>query len=136
MGERLWSRSTRTTAGPFLLAWLGVAGAYFAIRSQWSWTRSALLAAALLFAGGAVDAWRAQVVAGTEGIAVRRTYSRLRLPWEGIADFAATTRGGRAGVDVVLAGGGSRSLVDWAIDRDRALELVVKLKAELDRHRR
>jgi hypothetical protein len=135
MGERLWARSTRTTLGPFVMVWLAVVGGYLAVRSQWAWTRSALIAGVLLFAVGAVEAWRAEVVAGTEGIAVRRTYTRLRLPWVGIADFAVTARGGRAGVEVMLADGGSRSLLDWAIDVHRAFDLVVELKAELDRYR-
>jgi hypothetical protein len=134
MGERLWSRSTRTTLGPLVMAWLALIGGYFAFRSQYAWTRSALVAIALLFAAGAVDAWRAEVVVGTEGIAVRRTYSRMRLPWAAIADFAATPRGGRGGVEVRLAGGGSRSLLDWPIDSSKALDLVVELKGELDRH--
>jgi hypothetical protein len=117
------------------MIWLALAGVYLAVRSQWTWTRSALIAGVVLFAVGAVEAWRAEVVAGTEGIAVRRTYTRLRLPWAAIADFAATSRGGRAGVEVILADGGSRSLLDWAIDVHKAFDLVSELKAELDRYR-
>jgi len=135
VGDELWRRSTRTSVGPTLMAWLAVIGAYLAFRSQWAWTRGALVAAVLLFGLGAVEAWRAEVVVGTEGIAVRRAYTRLRLPWANIADFAATARGGHAGVEVILSGGDSRSLVDWGVEADRALSLVGELKAELDRRR-
>jgi hypothetical protein len=103
------------------MAWLAVIGA--------------LVAAVGLFGLGAIEAWRAEVVVGTEGIAVRRAYTRLRVPWANIADFAATARGGHAGVEVILSGGESRSLLDWGVDADRALSLVAELKAELD-HRR
>jgi hypothetical protein len=117
------------------MAWLAVIGAYLALRSQWAWTRGALAAAVLLFGLGAIEAWRAEVVVGTEGLVVRRAYTRLRLPWANIADFAATVRGRRAGVEVILSGGESRSLLDWGVDADRALSLVGELKAELDRRR-
>jgi hypothetical protein len=117
------------------MVWLALVGGYLAVRSQWAWTRSALVAGALLFALGAIEAWRAEVVVGTEGIAVRRTYTRLRLPWEAVADFAATARGRRAGVEVILAGGGSRSLLDWSIETDKAVALVAELKGEHEHHR-
>jgi hypothetical protein len=135
MGEELWRRSTRTPVGPSLMAWLAVLGAYLAFRTQWRWTRGALVAAVLLFGVGAIEAWRAEVVVGREGIAVRRAYTRLRLPWANISDFAATARGRHAGVEVILAGGERRSLLDWGIDPDRALDLVGALKEEFD-HRR
>jgi hypothetical protein len=117
------------------MAWLALVGVYLAVRSQWTWTRSALVAGVLVFAFGAVEAWRAEVVVGTDGIAVRRTYARLRLPWAAIVDFAATARGRRAGIEVILKDGGSRSLLDWAIDAPKALSLIAELKSELERHR-
>jgi Bacterial PH domain len=135
VGEELWRRSTRTSVGPSLMAWLAAIGAYLAFRSQWAWTRGALVAAVLLFGVGAIEAWRAEVVVGTEGIAVRRAYTRMRLPWANIADFAATARGRHAGVEVILAGGENRSLLDWGVEADRARDLVGELKAEFDRRR-
>ena len=135
MGEELWRRSTRSAVGPALMAWLALVGGYLAVRSHWTWTRSALAAAVLLFGVGALEAWRAEIIVGTDGIAVKRTYARLRVPWANITDFAATTNGRRCGVAVVLAGGESRSLVDWAIEAERAASLVNELKAELGRRR-
>jgi hypothetical protein len=135
VGDELWRRSTRTSLGPSLMAGLAVIGAFLALRNQWAWTRGALVAAVGLFGLGAIEAWRAEVVVGTEGIAVRRAYTRLRLPWANIADFAATARGGHAGVEVILSSGERRSLVDWGVEPDRALSLVGELTVELDRRR-
>jgi hypothetical protein len=135
MGDELWRRRTRTTVGPSLMGWLAVVGAYLAVRSHWQWTRGALVAAVLLFGVGAVEAWRAEIVVGTEGIAVRRAYTRLRLPWADIVDFAATASGRRVGVVAILAGGERRSLVDWAIEAESAVTLVNDLKVEFARRR-
>jgi hypothetical protein len=135
VGDELWRRSTRTTVGPSLMTWLALVGVYLAVRTRWAWTRGALVAAVLLFGVGAIEAWRAEIVVGTEGIAVRRAYTRLRLPWANIADFAATANGRRAVVVAVLASGESRSLVDWAFETERAVTVVALLKAELARRR-
>jgi hypothetical protein len=135
MGDELWRRSTRTTVGPSLMGWLALVGGYLAVRSQWAWARGALVAAVLLFGVGAIQAWMSEIVVGTEGIAVRRAYTRLRLPWEAIADFAATANGRRAGVVAILHGGERRSLVDWAVEPERAATLVNELKAEFARRR-
>jgi hypothetical protein len=135
MGDELWRRSLRTTVGPSVMAWLALVGVYVAVRSQWTWTRSASLAAVALFAFAAIEAWRAELVVGTEGIAVRRTFTRFVLPWASISDFAAIARGRRAGVEVVLTTGETRSLLDWPVDAQRGMALVVELKSELTRHR-
>jgi hypothetical protein len=117
-----------------VMAWLGVVGAYLAIRAQWSWARGAVAGVILLFVVGMVEAWQAEIVVGSEGIAIRRTFSRLRLPWSMIRDFPAVPRGRRAVIEVVLATGEHRPIVDWALGPDRALSLAAELKAELARH--
>jgi hypothetical protein len=117
------------------MIWLAAVGAYLAVRSQWQWTRGALVAAVLLFGVGAIEAWRAEIVVGTEGIAVRRVYTRSRVPWAIIADFAATPSGRRVGVVAIVSGGERRSLVDWAIDAETGITLVNDLKAEFARRR-
>jgi hypothetical protein len=117
------------------MAWLAVVGTYLAVRTQWAWTRGALIAGVLVFAFGAVEAWRAEIVVGTEGIAVRRTFIRAKWPWPVIVDFAPTLRGRRAAIEVLLTSGDSRPILDWTLEADRALALVLELKTELDRHR-
>jgi hypothetical protein len=52
-----------------------------------------------------------------------------------IVDFVPTLRGRRAVIEVVLTSGDSRPILDWSLEADRALALVVELKTELDRHR-
>lgn len=135
MGEELWRRRTRTTVGPSVMGWLALVGAYLAVRSQWQWTRGALVAAVLLFGIGAIESWRAEIVVGTEGIAVRRAYTRFRLPWADIADFAATPNGRRVGVVAILSDGARRSLVDWAIEAEAAARLANDLKIEFAQRR-
>jgi hypothetical protein len=135
LGEELWRRSTRTALGPSVMIWLSVVGTYLAVRTQWTWTRGALIAGVLLFLVGAVEAWRAEVIVGTEGVAVRRTFTRVKWPWPVIADFVPTLRGRRAAVEVVLTNGETRPILDWTLDADRGLALVLELQTELKRHR-
>jgi hypothetical protein len=134
LGKELWRRSTRTALGPSVMAWLGVVGIYLAVRTQWAWARGAVVAGVLLFAVGAVESWRAEIVVGTEGIAIRRTFTRVKMPWPVIADFVATARGRRAAIEAVMASGETRPLHDWTLDADRGLTLIMELKAELARH--
>lgn len=135
LGKELWRRSIRTPLGPSVMGWLAVVGTYLAVRTQWAWTRGALIAGVLVFALGAVEAWRAEIVVGTEGIAVRRTFIRARWTWPVIVDFVPTLRGRRAAIEVLLTSGDSRPILDWTLDADRAAALVLELKTELDRHR-
>jgi hypothetical protein len=117
-----------------MMGLLGVIGVYLAIRSQWTWARGALIADVLLFALGAIEARQAEIVVGTEGVAVRRTFTRVKVPWPLIVDFVPTLRGRRATIEMLLSSGESRPILDWPIEAERALALVVELKAELGRH--
>jgi len=135
MGRELWRRSTRNVLGPALLSAMAAVGVYLAVRTQWAWTRGMLVAFALILLYGALDAARAEVVVGTEGILSRRTYSRTRIGWSEVADFSALPRGRRAQIAAVLTSGQTRPLIDWALDLDRATALISDLKGELARHR-
>jgi hypothetical protein len=56
------------------------------------------------------------------------------VPWPLIVDFVPTLRGRRATIEMLLSSGESRPILDWPIEAERALALVVELKAELGRH--
>lgn len=94
----------------------------------------------LISVAAAVDAWGAAVVVGSEGVLVRRTFVRHRLPWAHVARFAAKPSGlhlvGRLAVKAVLRDGRRRAVSDQALVAAEGRQLLEQLTEALEAHRR
>ena len=138
MGEERWRRSLRSALGvitPALLAPL------FFLMARGSLPEVFRAGAALfgvVSVAAAVDATRAGIVVGSEGILVRRVLIRRRLRWSGIERFEGERRGlagNRIEVRAVLAGGGHRPVADYAMPEAEANQLLEDLSEELEGQR-
>ena len=138
MGQERWRRSLRNGNGaavvvlaPFFLIW--------ALGSSLPPTLRVIAGVcALLSVLTAVDAWRAGVVVGSEGVLVRRALQRRRLAWEDLERFAGERRGYRG--DRILVRGVRRQgrpvpITDQPLAQAQAQELLEDLGRELESHR-
>ena len=138
MGQERWRRSLRNGNGaavvllaPFFLIW--------ALGSSLPLPLRVIAGVcALLSVLTAVDAWRAGVVVGSEGVLVRRALQRRRLAWEDLERFVGERRGYRG--DRILVRGVRRQgrpvpISDQPLAEARAQELLDDLGRELESHR-
>jgi len=138
MGEERWRRSLRNGNGaavgllaPFFLIW--AFGSSFPLA-----LRIAAGVCALMSVVTAVDAWRAGIVVGSEGVLVRRALQRRRLAWDDLEGFAGERRGYRGDRILIRAVRRERRpmpIADQPLAEAQAEELLVDLGKELDAHR-
>ncbi len=138
MGEERWRRSLRNGNG----AAVGLLAPFFLI---WAFASSFPLAlritagvCALMSVVTAVDAWRAGIVVGSEGVLVRRALQRRRLAWDDLEGFAGERRGYRGDRILIRAVRRERRpmpIADQPLAEAQADELLVDLGKELDAHR-
>jgi len=86
----------------------------------------------------AVDAWRAGIVVGSDGVLVRRALQRRRLAWDDLEGFAGERRGYRGDRILIRAVRRERRpmpIADQPLAEAQADELLVDLGKELDAHR-
>ena len=91
----------------------------------------------LLSLASAYENWRAVLVVGSDGIWVRRVFSRLRLRWWEVAGFQAERSGlRRLVVRAVLRDGRRRPLSDHGLDYAEGQRLLEDLAGLLESRRR
>ena len=138
VGEERWRRSlrpVRAVATAWCLAPL------FLLASS-SLTLGLRLVAglfAVVSVASALDAWKAGIVVGSEGIWVRRTMLRHELPWSEIEGFEARPKGlagERLQVQAVLGRGRPRPLSDEPLPLADGRRLLEDLSRELEASRR
>lgn len=86
----------------------------------------------------AVDAWRAEVVVGSEGVLVRRALQRRRLAWEDLEGFSGERRGYRGDrilIRAVRRQGRPVPITDQPLAETQAQELLDDLGKELESQR-
>ena len=138
MGEERWRRSLRNGNG----AAVGLLAPFFLI---WAFASSfppplriTAGVCALMSVVTAVDAWRAGIVVGSEGVLVRRALQRRRLAWDDLEGFAGERRGYRGDRILIRAVRRERRpmpIADQPLAEAQADELLVDLGKELDAHR-
>jgi hypothetical protein len=138
MGEERWRRSLRNGNGaavgllaPFFLIWAFASSFPLPLRV-------AAGVCALVSVATAVDAWRAGVVVGAEGVLVRRALQRRRLAWNDLEGFAGERRGYRGDRILIRAVRRERHpvpITDQPLAEAKAEELLVDLGKELESHR-
>ena len=138
MGQEQWRRSLRNGNGaavvllaPFFLIWAVGSSLPLALR---------VIAGvcSVLSVLTAVDAWRAGVVVGSEGVLVRRALQRRRLAWEDLERFDGERRGYR-GDRILVRGVRSQGrpvpITDQPLAEAQGQELLEALGKELESHR-
>jgi len=138
MGEERWRRSLRNGNGaavvvlaPFFLIWAFASSFPLALRITAG-------VCALMSVVTAVDAWRAGIVVGSEGVLVRRALQRRRLAWDDLEGFAGERRGYRGDRIFIRAVRRERRpipIADQPLAEAQADELLVDLAKALDAHR-
>lgn len=90
---------------------------------------------ALACLAAALEAWRAAVIVGTEGIRVRGVFRRQQLGWDEITGFfvSSSPRRGRLAPRVALRGDRSVRLGDYDLPEASARKVVEALGSELSR---
>ncbi len=138
MGEERWRRSLPNGNGAAIV----VLAPFFLL-----WALGSSLPLALRIAAGvcavvsvltAVDAWRAGIVVGAEGVLVRRALQRRRLAWNDVEGFAAERRGYRGDRILIRAVRPKRRpmpITDQPLAEVQAQELLADLGRELESHR-
>ena len=138
MGEERWRRSLRNGNGaavvvlaPFFLIWAFASSFPLPLRITAG-------VCALMSVVTAVDAWRAGIVVGSEGVLVRRALQRRRLAWDDLEGFAGERRGYRGDRIFIRAVRRERRpipIADQPLAEAQADELLVDLAKALDAHR-
>ncbi|MDP8975978.1 MAG: PH domain-containing protein [Actinomycetota bacterium] len=138
MGEERWRRSLRNVNGaavgflaPFFLIWAFGSALPLPLRI-------AAGVCALLSVATAIDAWRAEVVVGSEGVLVRRALQRRRLAWSDLEGFTGERRGYRGDrilVRAVRRHGRPTPITDQPLAEAQGEELLQDLGKELESHR-
>lgn len=138
MGEELWRRSLHNGNGaaigllaPFFLIWAFASTFPLALRI----TAGVCAAVSVVTA---VDAWRAGVVVGSDGMLVRRALQRRRLAWEDLDGFTGERRGYRGErilIRAVRRRGRPMPITDQPLAEAKAQELLEDLSKELESHR-
>lgn len=138
MGEERWRRSLPNGNGaaigllaPFFLIWAFASAFPLPLRV----TAGVCAAVSVITA---VDAWRASVVVGSDGVLVRRALQRRRLAWKDLEGFAGERRGYRGErilIRAVRRQGRPTPITDQPLAEAKALELLQDLGKELESHR-
>ena len=138
MGEERWRRALRNGNG----ATVGFLAPFFLIWAFGSSLPLPLRVTAGVFAvvsvATAVDAWRAEVVVGSEGVLVRRALQRRRLAWEDLEGFSGERRGYRGDrilIRAVRRQGRPVPITDQPLAEAQAQELLDDLGKELESQR-
>lgn len=137
MGEERWRRSLRNPLGafPILLA------PFFFVWAAGSLPLPLRVVAAVLgvvSVAAAVDSFNAGIVVGSDGVKVKRTLVRRRVPWSALDGFAGERRGmtgRRIVIRAVPRNGRPFPISDHALDEDEATQLLGELGQELESRR-
>lgn len=135
MGNERWRRSLRSPSAVVTFVALAASIGIQIFGSLPPAVRVTAAALALACVASAVEAWRAAVIVGTDGIRSRGVFRRQHLRWEDITGFfvSSSPRKGRLTPRVALRGDRSVRLGDYDLPAASARKVVEALLAELSR---